>query len=372
MIRLPSSVAYFDHNATTPVAPDVLAALLPVLSESYGNASSIHQHGQRAKQLLETARRQLAARLGCSPKEIVFTSGGTESNNLALAGTHRHVITSSLEHPAVAQPLARLPNVTVLAPNADGLITPEALRSALRPETDLVSIMHANNELGCLQPIAELAAAAHQVGALFHSDGVQVPGRLPLNLATLDVDLYSLSGHKMYAPKGIGALYVRQGVELHPQLFGGRHESGRRAGTENVPGIVALGAAAARPLADLTALRDRLENGILAAIPDAIVNCAAAPRLPNTSNIRFAGLEGEALVIGLDLRGFSVSSGAACSSGAVEPSPALLAIGLTREEAKSCIRFSLGELNTLDEVDALIGAVMAAVAHLRKLSPTYV
>jgi len=370
-IRLPSRVAYFDHNATTPIAPDVLAALLPVLAESYGNASSIHQHGQRAKQLLETARRQLAARLGCSPKEIVFTSGGTESNNLALAGSYRHIITSSLEHPAVAQPLARHPNLTVLKPNADGLITPAALQAALRPETDLVSIMHANNELGTLQPIAELAALAHDAGALFHSDGVQVPGRLHLNLTALGVDLYSLSGHKMYAPKGIGALYVRLGVDLHPQLFGGRHESGRRAGTENIPGIVALGAAAARPLTSLRALRDRLESGLLAAIPDAIVNCYAAPRLPNTTNIRFAGLEGEALVIGLDLRGFSVSSGAACSSGAVEPSPALLAIGLSREQAKSCIRFSLGESNTLVEVDSLIAAVAASVAHLRKLSPTY-
>ena len=372
MIRLPSRVAYFDHNATTPIAPDVLAALLPVLSESYGNASSIHQHGQRAKQLLETARRQLADRLGCSPKEIVFTSGGTESNNLALAGPHRHVITSALEHPAVAQPLAHLANVTILSPNADGLITPAALRDALRPDTDLVSIMHANNELGTLQPIAELAAVAHEVAALFHSDGVQIPGRLPLNLFALGVDLYSLSGHKMYAPKGVGALYVRQGVELHPQLYGGRHESGRRAGTENIPGIVALGAAAARPLTDLSALRDRLESSLLAAIPDAVVNCAAAPRLPNTSNIRFSGIEGEALVIGLDLRGFSVSSGAACSSGAVEPSPALVAIGLTREQAKSSIRFSLGESNTRDEVDALIAAVTASVAHLRKLSPTYV
>lgn len=365
-------MAYFDHNATTPVAPDVLTAMLPALTEVCGNPSSIHRDGQRARQMVETARRQLATRLGCSPKEIVFTSGGTEANNLALAVPARHVVTSAIEHPAVAQTLARRGNVTVLSPDAAGRISPAALRAALRPETDLVSIMHANNEFGTLQPLAELAAAAHECGALFHSDGVQAPGRMAVDVAALGVDLYSVSGHKMYGPKGIGALYVRKGVELLPQLYGGRHESGRRAGTENVPGIVALGAAAARPLRDTAALRDRLEAGILAAVPDAIVQGAGAPRLANTANIRFAGLEGEALVIALDLRGFAVSSGAACSSGAVEPSPALLALGLTKTEAKSCIRFSLGESNSEEEVDALVAAVSAAVAHLRKLSPTYV
>lgn len=369
---IPWKLAYFDHNATTPVAADVLAAMLPALSEACGNPSSIHRDGQRARQMVETARRQLAERLGCSAKEIVFTSGGTESNNLALSLPARHVVTSAIEHPAVAQTLARRERVTVVAPNADGLITPEALRAAMRPETDLVSIMHANNEFGTVQPLAELAAVAHEFGALFHADGVQAPGRMTVNLVELGVDLYSVSGHKMYGPKGVGALYVRKGVDLAPQLFGGRHEGGRRAGTENVPGIVALGAAAARPLANTGALRDRLEAGVLAAVPEAVVQGARAPRLPNTTNIRFAGLEGEALVIALDLRGFSVSSGAACSSGAVEPSPALLALGLTKTEAKSCIRFSLGESNTLDEVEALIAAVAAAVAHLRKLSPTYV
>jgi cysteine desulfurase len=369
---IPWKLAYFDHNATTPVAPDVLAAMLPALTEACGNPSSIHRDGQRARQMVETARRQVAARLGCSPKEIVFTSGGTEANNLALSLPARHVVTSAIEHPAVAQTLARRADVTVVAPDQNGLITPEALRAAMRPETDLVSIMHANNEFGTVQPVAALAAVAHEFGALFHSDGVQVPGRMAVDLGALGVDLYSVSGHKMQAPKGIGGLFVRKGVDLAPLQFGGRHESGRRAGTENVPGIVGLGAAAARPLQEVAALRDRLEAGILAAVPDAVVQGAGAPRLPNTTNIRFAGLEGEALVIALDLRGFSVSSGAACSSGAVEPSPALLAIGLTKTEAKSCIRFSLGESNTLDEVEALIGAVGSAVAHLRKLSPTYV
>jgi cysteine desulfurase len=365
-------MAYFDHNATTPVTSDVLAAMLPTLTEACGNPSSIHRHGQRARQMVEAARRQVADRLGCSPKEIVFTSGGTEANNLALSFPARHIVTSAIEHPAVALTLDRREQVTVVAPDTRGLITPDALRAALRSDTDLVSIMHANNEFGTVQPLAELAAAAHECGALFHSDGVQAPGRMAVDVAALGVDLYSVSGHKMYAPKGTGALYVRKGVELAPQLFGGRHEGGRRAGTENVPGIVALGAAAARPLRDTAALRDELEAGILAAVPGAVVQGAGAPRLPNTSNIRFAGLEGEALVIALDLRGFAVSSGAACSSGAVEPSPALLAIGLTKTEAKSCIRFSLGESNSREEVVALIAAVAAAVAHLRKLSPTYV
>lgn len=370
---IPWKLAYFDHNATTPVAADVLAAMLPALTEACGNPSSIHRDGQRARQMVETARRQLAARLGCSPKEIVFTSGGTEANNLALSLPARHVVTSGIEHPAVAQTLGRREQVTVVAPDCHGMISPDALRAAMRPETDLVSIMHANNEFGTVQPLKALAAVAHEFGALFHSDGVQAPGRMAVEVAALGADLYSVSGHKMYAPKGIGALYVRKGIDLAPQMFGGRHESGRRAGTENVPGIVALGASAARPLPEeLGALRDRLEAGIVTAVPDAVVQAAAAPRLPNTTNIRFAGLEGEALVIALDLRGFSVSSGAACSSGAVEPSPALLAIGLTKTEAKSCIRFSLGESNTLDEVEALIAAVASAVAHLRKLSPTYV
>lgn len=366
---------YFDHNATTPVAPAVIDALLPALRDGFGNASSIHQPGQHAKQALERARRQTAALLGCSPKEIVFTSGGTESDNLAIFGVlgaaRGHIVTTNIEHPAILAPCRNL-DVTYLEADASGRVSPIALRDAMRPDTALVSVMHANNELGVIQDIETFARIAHEAGALFHSDGVQAAGKVPLNLKDSAVDLYSISGHKLNAPKGIGALYVRQGLEIHPRQFGGRHEQGRRAGTENVPGAVALGAACELARPDLTALRDRLEQGILARVPHAVVNGAGAPRVPSTTNIRFAGIEGEAMVIALDLRGFAVSSGAACSSGAIEPSHVLTAIGLTRDEAKSSIRFSLGLGNTVEQVDALIEAVAASAAHLRRLSPVYV
>ncbi|HEU0120158.1 MAG TPA: cysteine desulfurase family protein [Bryobacteraceae bacterium] len=364
---------YFDHNATSPVAPAVIDAMLPVLRDGFGNASSIHQPGQQAKQVLEKARRQVASFLGCSPKEIVFTSGGTESDNLAIlgvAGPGAHVVTTAMEHPAVLA-ACRDFDATYLRGDSRGRVSVDELRAALRPDTALVSVMHANNETGVVQDIAALGAVARAAGVPFHSDGVQGAGRIPVDLS--QVDLYSISGHKLNAPKGIGALYVRQGVTLQARQVGGRHEQGRRAGTENVPGAVALGAAAAmaRDWAGLAALTQRLEAGILARVPDAVVNGAGAVRVPNTTNIRFAGIEGEAMVIALDLRGFAVSSGAACSSGAVEPSHVLLALGLTREEAKSSIRFSLGLGNTEAQVDALIDAVAASAAHLRRLSPVY-
>ncbi len=359
---------YFDHNATTPVAPAVIDALVPVLRDGFGNASSIHQPGQQAKQVLERARRQVAAFLNCSPKEIVFTSGGTESDNLAIFGVHGHIVTSNIEHPAILAACRDL-DVTFVEADSNGLISPAAVRDAIRPHTALVSIMHANNELGTIQDIEAMAEIAHASGALFHADGVQAAGKIPVNLK--NIDLYTLSGHKLNAPKGIGVLYVRQGVDLTPRQYGGRHEAGRRAGTENVPGAAALGAACQLVREDLSALRDRLEQGILAKVPQAVVNGANAPRVTNTTNIRFAGIEGEAMVIALDLRGFAVSSGAACSSGAVEPSHVLTAIGLTREEAKASIRFSLGLGNTVEQVDALIDAVAASAAHLRRLSPVY-
>jgi len=366
---------YFDHNATTPVAPAVIDAMLPLLRDGFGNASSIHQPGQTAKQALERARRQTAAFLGCSPKEIVFTSGGTEADNLAVLGVAHgpgmHVVTSNIEHPAILAACRDL-DVTYVRADARGVVSSEAVREAMRPETALVSVMHVNNELGVVQDIGALARAAHAGGALFHSDGVQAAGKVRADLR--EVDLYSISGHKLNAPKGIGALYVRQGVALHARQFGGRHEQGRRAGTENVPGAAAMGAACelARDVDELERLTRRLEEGILARVPDAAVNGAGALRVANTTNIRFAGIEGEAMVIALDLRGFAVSSGAACSSGAVEPSHVLLAIGLSREEAKASIRFSLGMGNTEAQVDALIDAVAASAAHLRRLSPVYV
>jgi len=369
---------YFDHNATTPVSPEVLEAFSGALAEVYGNASSIHHYGQAAKKKLEQARREVAALLNADPGEIVFVSGGTEADNLAVLGAVRaagkprkHVITTAIEHPAVLNACAQLEREGVEVSYA----APDQVPRALRPETVLISVMHANNELGTLQPVAEIARIAREAGVLMHSDGVQAAGRIPVDVRALGVDLYSISGHKMYAPKGIGALYVRKGVKLAPLLYGGHHERDLRAGTENVPGAVALGRAVAwareNLATGLAALRDRLERGILERVPDTAVNGAGAPRIPNTTNIRFDGIDGEAMAIALDLRGFAVSSGAACSSGAVEPSHVLTAIGLTKEQARSSLRFSLGRQNDESQVDALIEAVAGAAAHLRRLSPAY-
>jgi cysteine desulfurase len=378
---------YFDHNATTPVSPEVLEALLPLLGEDFGNASSIHYYGQRAKQRLETARREVAGVLHAEPQEIVFLSGGTEADNLAVFGVvrnspraKRHVITTAIEHPAVLGACAQLERegveVTRVPVSAEGVVDPDSVRRALRPETVLVSVMHANNELGTVQPIAEIARIAHEAGAVFHSDGVQALGKLPVDVAALGVDLYSVTGHKVYAPKGEGALYVRKGTPIRSVQFGGHHERDRRPGTENVPGAVALGRAAAW-LAEnqeteahrLRGLRDRLEAAILDRVPGSGVSGGGAPRTPNTCNMYFDGIGGEALVIALDLRGFAVSSGAACSSGAVEPSHVLTAIGLTPERARGSVRFSLGRLNTAEQVDALVEAVAESVAQLRRVSP---
>ncbi len=380
---------YFDHNATTPVSPAVLEVLVPALLEVYGNASSIHHDGQLAKQRLELARRQTAELLHCDPKEVVFLSGGTEADNLAILGIVRshpagrkHVITTAIEHPAVMNPCRELEregvDVTYVRVGRDGVADPAEIRRSLRPETVLISVMHANNELGTIQPLEEISKIAREAGALLHADGVQAAGKIPVDVKALGADLYSISGHKLYAPKGVGALYVKAGTNLAPIQFGGKHERERRPGTENVPGAIALGAAAAASASTLAvesarlgALRDRLENGILAQVPSSGVNGERSRRTPNTANIFFDGLEGEALVISLDLKGFSVSSGSACSSGAVEPSHVLLAIGLPRERARASLRFSLGRSNTEEQVDALIDAVSESVAQLRKLSPTY-
>jgi cysteine desulfurase len=375
---------YFDHNATTPVSPEAIEAMLPCLAEVYGNASSIHHFGQMAKQRLEMARRQVAALLGAQPKEIAFTSGGTEADNLALLGMVRpcagkHVVTTAIEHPAVLNTCAQIEReggaVTYVRVGGSGVVDPDDVRRALRADTVLVSVMHANNELGTVQPIAEIARIAREAGVAMHSDGVQAAGRIPVRVAELGVDLYSISGHKFYAPKGVGALYVRKGTPLSAIAFGGHHERERRPGTENVAGAVALGAAAdwiskhgAEESARLAVLRDRLETGIRERVPMAGVN-GAGPRTPNTANLHFDCIEGESLVIALDLRGFAVSSGSACSSGSVEPSHVLKAIGLDTLRAKASIRFSLGRSNTAEQVDALIHAVSGAVAHLRRISP---
>jgi cysteine desulfurase len=385
---------YMDANATTPLLPEVFEAMRPFWMEHYGNASSIHQQGQQARGAVEQARGSVARLLRCLNSEIVFTSGGTESDNLALFGVispeqtgPAHLITTTIEHHAVlnaAESLAkRNIEVTFLPCTPEGIIEPATLQAAIRPNTKLVSIMFANNETGVIQPLAELAAIAHAAGALFHTDAVQASGKLPLDLSAdgplKHVDLLTLSGHKIYAPKGIGVLFVRRNVRLAPMLHGGTHERQRRAGTENVACIVGLGKAAELAATwlttdapdKLTALRDRFEQGILAQVDDTGVNGGRAPRVSNTSNLYFNHLEAEALVIALDLKGLSVSGGSACQSGAAEPSHVLTAMGLTPARARASIRFSLSRLTTDEEIDEALKIIPTAVARLRELSPAY-
>jgi cysteine desulfurase len=370
---------YFDHNATTPVSPEVFQAMAPLMTTVFGNASSIHQFGQEARGELDRARRSVAAMLGAKAEEIVFTGGGTEADNMAIFGAGGHVVTTTVEHPAVLQAAGHLPSATFVPVDRNGIVDPQAVRAAIRPDTKLISVMHVNNELGVIQPVREIAEIAHEAGVLFHSDGVQAMGKLPVNVGELGVDFYSISAHKIYGPKGMGALYIRKGAELRPLLYGGPHERKMRAGTENVAGAVGFGRAAewvieesGAEAARQSALRDRLEQGILARVAGAHVNGAGAPRVGNTSNIRFDGIDSEPLLIALDLKGFAVSSGSACSSGATEPSHVLAAIGLTREQARSSVRFSLGRSNNQEQIDALIDAVVQVVTRLRKLAPAYV
>ena len=388
---------YLDFNATTPVESAVLDAMLPYFSFEFGNASSIHTFGQRARAAVETAREQVAALLNARPQEIVFTSGGTESDNHAIFGvaldsftslasstslTSRHVITTTIEHEAVLNACQALEKqgvaVTYLPVDREGLINLDDLRRALRPETVLITVMHANNELGTIQPLAEIGRIAAEADVYFHTDAVQSAGKIPVDVKALQLDLVSVSGHKFYAPKGVGALFIKSGTHLRQLLYGGHHQRGFRPGTENVAGIVGLGKAAElarlsleKDAARISRLRDALEQGILARVPDCSANAANAPRTPNTTNILFPGLEGEALVIALDLKGLACSTGAACSSGAVEPSHVLTAIGLPASEARATIRLSLGRHTTDSEIAAALELIPAAVVQLRKLSPTY-
>jgi cysteine desulfurase len=369
---------YFDHNATTPVSPEVLEAMLPVMTEVYGNASSVHHFGQSARKILDESRRRVAALLGVEPDEIVFTSGGTEADNLAVLGGAQggHVVTTTVEHPAVLGAAAQAGGATLVPVDGSGLVDPADIRRAIRPDTRMISVMHANNELGTIQPIQEIARIAAEAGVLFHSDGVQAAGKTKLELA--EIPLYSITAHKFYGPKGTGALVVRKGIKIAPMMHGGHHERDRRAGTENVPGAAGLGRAAqwisdhgAEEATRLGRLRDSFEKAVLDRIPDTHINACGAPRTANTSNLRFDGIDSEPLLIALDLRGFAVSSGAACSSGASEPSHVLTAIGLTRDQARSSLRISLGRSNDAAQVDALVEALAESVAHLRKLAPAY-
>lgn len=390
---------YLDYNATTPVAPEVLDAMLPYFCADFGNASSIHTFGQNARAAVEAAREQVAALIGARAQEIFFTSGGTESDNHAIFGivsssstsssslassrsARPHIITSFVEHEAVLNACQALEkqgvDVTYLHVDQDGSVNLEDLRAALRKETVLITIMHANNELGTVQPLEEIGRVAKQADVYFHTDAVQSAGKTPIDVERFQLDLLSLSGHKLYAPKGIGALYVRGGTRLKQLLYGGHHQRGVRPGTENVAGIVGLGKAAeiarhslANDAKRLTALRDQLEHGLLRRVPHSRINGGHAVRTPNTANLVFPGVEGEALLIALDLRGLACSTGAACSSGAVEPSHVLTAIGLPAEEARASLRFSLGRHTTQADIDFAMQVIPAVVAQLRQLSPTY-
>ena len=375
---------YMDANATTPLLPEVIEAMHPYWMEHFGNASSIHQQGQRARTAVDQARETLAEFFGCHAAEVVFTSGGTEGDNTAIFGLLHpgdHFITTSIEHSAVLAAGRRLADkgvsTTFVDPNPNGLIDPMDILRAIRPETRLISVMLANNETGVVQPVEEIGRIAKDTGAWFHIDAVQGAGKIPIDVKKIGCHVLSISGHKMYAPKGIGAMFVRRGTPVEPIFVGGSHERRRRAGTENVPSIVALGKAAeiamhgleTGAMHRLAGLRDKLEQGILTAIPGTGVNGAGVPRAANTSNIWFDQLEGEALVIALDLKGVAVSGGSACHSGATEPSHVLMAMGLDKTRARASLRFSLLKTATEADIDYVLEVVPAAVEGLRELAP---
>lgn len=384
---------YLDHSATTPADPRVVAAMLPYLTEKFGNASSVHGFGQVARAAVDRARREVAALIGARANEIVFTSGGTEANNLAIRGVceaaelhGKHIITSAIEHSSVRGICEALEKrgweVTRLPVYEDGIVNVEDVQAALRPDTVLVSVMLANNEIGTIQPIEEIGSLVRSERQKsprkiwFHTDAVQAAGRLELNVETLGCDLLSLSAHKLYAPKGTGALYVRRGVRLTPQNLGGHQERERRAGTEGVPGIVAFGEAAklareemGQRAAHEERLRNLFEKGVSERIDDIVFNGDPARRLPHLSNISFRFIEGEGLLISLDLKGIAVSTGSACSSGTLEPSPVIIALGRNDELARGAIRFSFGKDNTEADVDYVLEVLPRVVEKLRQLSP---
>ncbi|MGC4082744.1 MAG: cysteine desulfurase family protein [Vicinamibacterales bacterium] len=378
---------YFDYNATTPPTPEVVERVAVATRDLFGNASSVHHFGQQAKAALDEARSSLAALVKADPSEIVFTAGGTESDNMALRGVadaleatgRKHLVASAIEHEAVLNTLKALARrgwrTTLVPVDQSGVISPARVNEALADDTALVSVMHANNEIGTVQPISEIAALAHARGALMHTDAVQSAGKIALDVKALGVDLLSLSAHKFNGPKGAGILYVKRGTRMQPILTGGKHERNRRAGTENTPAIAGMGVAARQALAKidseavrLAALRDALEAGILAAVPGTAVNGAGSPRVPNTTNISFDRIEAESLLIALDLEGIAVSTGSACSSGTLEPSHVLKAMGLPVHRTQNSLRFSLGLFSTEDEVARVISTLPRLVDKLRALS----
>jgi cysteine desulfurase len=378
---------YFDYNATTPLAPEVLEAVIEASRDQFGNASSVHYFGQRAKAAMDEARSAVAALIRADPSEIVYTSGGTESDNFAIRGAaealepggRRHLIASAIEHEAVLNTLKALSRrgwrATLIPVDRTGIVDPDRLRELVTNETALVSVMQANNEIGTIQPVAELAAIAHQHGALMHTDAVQSVGKVPVDVRALGIDLLSLSAHKFNGPKGAGALWIKRGTRMHPILTGGKHERSRRAGTENVPALVGMGVAARLAMGKLAteglrvgALRDRLEDGILRSVPGTVLNGAHAPRVPNTTNISFDRVEAESLLIALDLEAVAVSTGSACSSGTLEPSHVLRAMGLSTHRTQSSLRFSLGLFSTEEEVDRVVAVLPGIVDKLRSLT----
>jgi cysteine desulfurase len=377
---------YLDNNATTPVLPEVFEAMKPFYLEEFGNASSIHHYGQRARSAVERARGSVASLLNARPAEIVFTSGGTEGDNAAIFGLVSkgdHIITSTIEHSAVMNTCKRLEQmgceVTFVPVNARGEVEPGTVREALKPNTRLISIMMANNETGVVQPVDEISRIAREADVFFHTDAVQAAGKVPIDVQKIGCDALTISGHKIHAPQGTGALYIKRGTLIQPMIYGGSHERQRRAGTENLPGIVGLGKAAelskawldSSGPAEMATMRDRLQDSILNSVADAGINGEGTLRVPNTTNLWFDYIEGEALVIALDLKGLAVSSGAACSSGAIEPSHVLLAMGIAHERARSSVRISLGKQTTAEDVDFAIKVLPETIARLREISPLH-
>jgi cysteine desulfurase len=380
---------YMDNSATSPLDPEVLREMIPFLKEEYGNASTFYSLGREARKALEIAREDVAAIIGAIPQEIIFTSGGTESDNMAIKGTAyrwqdkgKHIITSTIEHPAVRETCKYLETkgfeVTYLPVYEEGIVRIADLKEAIREDTILITIMHANNEIGTIQPIAEIGKIAQEEGIYLHTDAVQSVGKIPVDVNELNVDLLSISAHKLYGPKGVGALYVRKGIVLEPLIHGGGHERGIRPGTENIPGIVGLGKACSMAIIDLnengtkmTQLRDKLIDGVLSEIDESYINGDRTKRLPNNANFRFAGIEGESLVLHLDAKGIAASTGSACSSKTLEPSHVLRALGLEDVDSHGSLRLSLGKENKLEDIEYTITSIKEAVETLRKLSPLW-